>query len=110
MYDKMTIYGLADRRRAYKPLAYWIMDRNDISSNHINYAMNRLLDKEPGIAEFYLIDNYRGLHREFLETLNKPGIESFRCFKNILETRGVQITLSDAAATKYENTLYGREN
>lgn len=92
MNHKVLIYGLGGADKAYRVLDYYcIFDTNcDIIREIWNIAA-RLKVLNPSIERIFVMDDRRGLRRDFQNSLRGNSIESFAIFKDILEREAKEI-------------------
>lgn len=93
MTKQVYIYGLGGADKQYKVLAYYFLVDDDISITNILYQAAMLRTRNPSVETVYVIDNYHGLRRDYMESIKKNSIESCAIFKNILETQGIELEL-----------------
>lgn len=90
--NQVLIYGIGGADKMYRVLEYYcIFDTSRDIVREIWNAAARLKAKNPSIQHIYIIDNRRGLKRDYQEAVRGNSIESFMLFKDILEREGREI-------------------
>lgn len=88
---QVYIYGIGGADKQYKVLAYCFVMDEEVTIRNILYQAAMLKARNPSVEKVYAIDNYRGLRRDFNNSIRKNTIESCAIFKNILESQGIKI-------------------
>ena len=91
MSKSVYIYGLGGADQQYVAIKYVLLMDEDISISNIIREAQLLKIRNPDIQKVFAIDNYKGLRRDYLESIKKHTIESCAIFKDILERDGIQI-------------------
>lgn len=89
--NQVILYGIAGVENQYRAIRYFIIDAELVSISNIVYQANMLRIKNPTIEHVYVVDNRRGLRRDYVESYKKNTIESCAIFKDILEREGIMI-------------------
>lgn len=87
----MFIYGIGGADKQFRVLRYTRLDDDDITVFNIRYEAEMMRIRNPSIERVYVMDNRRGLSRDFMDSIKKNTIESCAIFKDILEREGILV-------------------
>lgn len=87
------LYGLGGADTQYVALRYYIIDGEDFTMSYAKMAAGFMRMDNPTIQTVYLVDNRRGLRREYLNSVkdHHNSIEARYAFRDTLEREGVRI-------------------
>ena len=94
------LYGLGGADQMYRVIRYSAVEiDNLVGTNYgvirtLKYEATMLRMKYPNIERVFVIDNGRGLARDYTNALKTNTIESHAIFKDILEREGLELTQS----------------
>lgn len=91
--NSIIIYGLAGAEKKYRALAYYCIFEGDFSIANMLYQASVLKAKNPEVKYVYVIDNRKGLRRDYGESYKTNTIESCVEFKMLLEKDGYRIDI-----------------
>ncbi len=91
--NRIYLYGLAGARERYSVVRYTYLDGDDFDSivKRLRYQASWLKIEYPTIEHVYAIDSNKALAWHYREAIRKNSIESFMCFKDILEREGIMV-------------------
>ena len=94
------LYGLGGADQMYRVIRYSAVEiDNLVGTNYgvirtLKYEASMMRMKYPNIERVFVIDNGRGLARDYANALKTNTIESHAIFKDILEREGLELTQS----------------
>ena len=94
------LYGLGGADQMYRVIRYSAVEiDNLVGTNYgvirtLKYEATMMRMKYPSIERVFVIDNGRGLARDYANALKTNTIESHAIFKDILEREGLELTQS----------------
>lgn len=94
------LYGLGGADQMYRVIRYSAVEiDNLVGTNYgvirtLKYEATMMRMKYPNIERVFVIDNGRGLARDYANALKTNTIESHAIFKDILEREGLELTQS----------------
>lgn len=94
------LYGLGGADQMYRVIRYSAIEiDNLVGTNYgvirtLKYEASMMRMKYPNIERVFVIDNGRGLARDYANALKTNTIESHAIFKDILEREGLELTQS----------------
>lgn len=94
------LYGLGGADQMYRVIRYSAIEiDNLVGTNYgvirtLKYEATMMRMKYPNIERVFVIDNGRGLARDYANALKTNTIESHAIFKDILEREGLELTQS----------------
>lgn len=87
-----VVYALAGARDCYRVLSYFVIYEAPFGvTTEVHRIMERMLMRYPDIRSIYMMDNRRGMPRDYKEAYNKNSIESWSIFKDMLDREGFKI-------------------
>lgn len=92
------LYGLGGADQNYRVIRYTPIEIDNLVGttfgviNTFKYEACMMKQRFPSIERIFMIDNRRGLNRDYQEAWRKNSIESYAIFKDILEREGVELT------------------
>ena len=92
------LYGLGGADQMYRVIRYSAVEiDNLVGTNYgvirtLKYEATMMRMKYPNIERVFVIDNGRGLARDYINAWKKNTIESHAIFKDILEREGLELT------------------
>lgn len=86
----VVIYGIGKAEDNYAVLRYWRMFQEDVSIREIDRSVKYMRADCPGVERVFVIDNYHGLRRDYLETKRMNSYAGWIMFRDILERQGVE--------------------
>lgn len=86
----VVIYGIGDEKDGYAVLRYWRMFREDVSISSIDRSVSFMRAECPGIKQVFVVDNYYGLRRDYLDAKRMNSYPGWIMFRDILERQGVE--------------------
>ena len=94
------LYGLGGADQMYRVIRYSAVEiDNLVGTNYgvirtLKYEATMMRMKYPNIERVFVINNGRGLARDYANALKTNTIESHAIFKDILEREGLELTQS----------------
>ena len=94
------LYGLGGADQMYRVIRYSAVEiDNLVGTNYgvirtLKYEATMMRMKYPNIERVFVIDNGRGLARDYANALKTHTIESHAIFKDLLEREGLELTQS----------------
>lgn len=82
---KILLYGIGGPEKGYAVLEYYCIFEDDISIACIWNQAERMKRLNPCVRKVYVMDNRRGLRRDYQDSIRLNSIESHMIFKDILE-------------------------
>ena len=98
--NTVYLYGLGGADQMYRVIRYSAVEiDNLVGTNYgvirtLKYEATMMRMKYPNIERVFVIDNGRGLARDYANALKTNTIESHAIFKDILEREGLELTQS----------------
>lgn len=89
--NQIFYYGLGGADKNYIVLNYEFIVSENYSIWLEKRVIDGMLERNPGIAEIYAIDNRRGLRWDFAESVRERSVESCQIFKDILRREGKKV-------------------
>lgn len=86
----VVLYGIGPAEKDYRVLRYYTMFHEDIGISSIDRAASLIRAERPDIIKVYVIDNYRGLRKDYLEAVKMNSFAGWIMFKDILERQGIE--------------------
>ncbi len=92
------MYGIGGADVNFKVIRYEQIQIDDILESFFGlvqtfkYESNMMRIKHPNIERIFIIDQRRGLAKDYKNAWTKNSIESHAIFKDILEREGLEIT------------------
>lgn len=94
MNNQVVIYGLGGASKQYRVLEFFtIFDTSRDIITEIYRVSSRMKVRNPSIEKIYVIDNRKGLKRDYLESFKANSIEGWVIFKDLLEREGIQVNI-----------------
>ena len=94
------LYGLGGADQMYRVIRYSAVEiDNLVGTNYgvirtLKYEATMMRMKYPNVERVFVINNGRGLARDYANALKTNTIESHAIFKDILEREGLELTQS----------------
>lgn len=88
---RMYLYGLAGADQMYRVVYYSYIDEEYFSIRNILTNAYWLRIKNPSVEHVYVVDNRKGLLRDFMDARTNNSIESWAIFKDVLEREGMKV-------------------
>lgn len=86
----IILYGLSGVKDNYRVVAYHILYEHDIVDviRDISYCVRRM-KLNPSVNTIYVMDQRRGLKRDYMDAVKANSLESWILFKDILEREAI---------------------
>lgn len=91
--NSIILYALASEEKQYYPLAYYCVFEGDFSIAEMLYRASLLKSRSPDAQYIYVIDNRKGLRKEYMETRKEKTMESGLKFYQTLQKYGHRIDI-----------------
>lgn len=94
MNNQVVIYGLGGATKEYRVLEFFtIFDTSRDIISEIYRISARMKVRNPSVEKIYVIDNRRGLKKDYMESFRTNSLEGWAIFKDMLEREGIQINI-----------------
>lgn len=89
--NQIFFYGLGGAEQQFRVLNFEFIDQDMFSVWTMNHVVDSMMFRNPSIVEIYMVDNRRGLKRDFMDSIRVNSVESCQIFKDILRREGIKV-------------------
>lgn len=91
--NSIILYALASAEKQYRPISYYCIFEGNFSIAEMMYRASLLKSRNPEIEHIFVIDNRKGLRKDYRETKEELTVESGLRFYQTLEKYGHRIDI-----------------
>ena len=89
--NSLAFYGIGGADVAYAVIAWYVMYPDEFSITNIWRRAASMKAYNPSIKQVFVVDNRRGLKKDYMEANRLKSVEGYAIFKDILEREGREI-------------------